>query len=113
MAQAWRKGDIAPNAILNNFELSARDFERVKNEILSKKTFEKRKKIPGLDESRADIIPAGIIILAALFEMLDLKSIIISGYALRRELSSTRSKNYTPICRTSHRRRSEPVRYPQ
>jgi len=83
VAQALRKGNIAPNAILNNYELRVKDFEQAKNEILSRRSFERRKKIPGLDENRADIIPAGIIILAALFEMLDLQSITISGYSLR------------------------------
>jgi len=81
--QAMRKGNSTPGTILNNFEFTRKELEKVKNEILSRKTVEKRKKIPGLDEKRADIVPAGIIILSTIFELLDLHSLTISGYALR------------------------------
>ncbi len=81
--QAMRKGNSTPGTILNNFEFTRKELEKVKKEILSKKTVEKRKKIPGLDEKRADIVPAGIIILSTIFELLNLHTMTISGYALR------------------------------
>ena len=81
--QAMRKGNSTPGTILNNFEFTRKELEKVKEEILSRKTFEKRKKIPGLDEKRADIAPAGIIILSTIFQLLNLNTLIISGYALR------------------------------
>ena len=81
--QAMRKGDSKPGTILNNFEFTRKEFEKVKEEILSRKTVAKRKKIPGLDEKRADIAPAGIIILSTIFDLLKLDNLTISGYALR------------------------------
>ncbi|MGK9367961.1 Ppx/GppA phosphatase family protein [Melioribacter sp. Ez-97] len=70
-------------AILNNFTFSKSELKEVVKETLSKKTPEKRKKIKGLDEKRADIIPAGVIILDTIFDLLDIDEMTISGYALR------------------------------
>lgn len=81
--QAMRKGNSAQGTILNNFEFTRKELEKVKEEILGRKTFEKRKKISGLDEKRADIAPAGIIILSTIFQLLNLNTLTISGYALR------------------------------
>lgn len=82
MIYAKRKNNSLPS-ILNNFEFTKDEFDEVFATILSKKTFEKRKKISGLDEKRADIIPAGIIILKTIFDLFELKRMTISGYALR------------------------------
>lgn len=81
--QAMRKGNSTSNMILNNFEFSKKELEKVKEEILNRKTIVNRKKISGLDEKRADIAPAGIIILSTIFQLLNIKTITISGYALR------------------------------
>lgn len=81
--QELRKGNSTPSTILNNFEFTRKELEKVKEEILSRKTVEKRKKIIGLDEKRADIAPAGIIILSTIFKLLNLDALTISGYALR------------------------------
>ncbi|GAB6281402.1 MAG: hypothetical protein STSR0008_01410 [Ignavibacterium sp.] len=51
--------------------------------ILSKTTLEERLKIIGLESKRADIIPAGVIILQTIFDVLKLKKMYISNYALR------------------------------
>ncbi len=83
MIQGMRKGNVSPSTILNNFEFNRRELESVKEVVLSRKSVAKRKKIPGLDEKRADIIPAGMIILSTIFDLLDLSSMTISGYALR------------------------------
>jgi exopolyphosphatase/guanosine-5'-triphosphate,3'-diphosphate pyrophosphatase len=83
MIQAMRTGNVLPGTILNNYEFSRKEFEELKDEVLSRKTLEQRKKIAGLDDKRADIIPAGIIILAVIFELLHLKNVIVSGYSLR------------------------------
>jgi exopolyphosphatase/guanosine-5'-triphosphate,3'-diphosphate pyrophosphatase len=82
MIHSMRKLNSLPT-ILNNFEFTKEELDEVVKKILSKKTAEKRKKLPGIDDKRADIIPAGIIILQTIFELFELKSMIVSGYALR------------------------------
>jgi len=83
MIYAKRNGSISPLSILNNFEFSKKELDKIEMEILKRKSVEKRKKIPGLDDKRADIIPAGILILSTIFRMLNIDKMIISGYALR------------------------------
>jgi exopolyphosphatase/pppGpp-phosphohydrolase len=39
--------------------------------------------IPGIEEKRADIIPAGLIILKKTFEYFNIKKMVLSEYALR------------------------------
>lgn len=74
------------NSNLNNFEFSADDLQEIESMVLSKKTPEERKSIAGLDERRIDVIPAGVIILSAIFKKLEIKKIIISEYALKEGL---------------------------
>ncbi len=76
------KKSVQPK-ILNNFTFTYKEFLEVKKTVLSGITPEERMKIKGLDEKRADIIPAGIIILDTIFEKLKIKELTISGYALR------------------------------
>lgn len=80
---ANRKKEINSTTILNNFEFTRDELFEVEDEILCNKTVEKRRKIYGLDPKRADIIPAGIILLSEIFRQFNLKKMIISGYALR------------------------------
>lgn len=98
MIQSMRKGKTPATAILNNYEFSKKEVRKVEEEILSKKTVDKRLKIPGLDEKRADIIPAGIIILSTIFEQLELETMTISGYALREGIIlDTLQKNHADL----------------
>ncbi len=83
MINAMRNKSSNGNGLLNNYEFTKDELEKIYKEVLSRKTVDKRKKIPGLDEKRVDIIPAGIIILKTIFEMLGIEKMIISGYALR------------------------------
>ncbi|PKL81902.1 MAG: exopolyphosphatase [Ignavibacteriae bacterium HGW-Ignavibacteriae-3] len=83
MIEALQKGRKSNDVILNNYEFAREDFLKIRDEVLKRKTEEKRRKIPGLDDKRADIIPAGIIILDEIFELLNLKRMMISSYALR------------------------------
>lgn len=83
MIQAIRKDAASNQTILNNFEFTKDELKVIEKEILTRKSVEKRKKIPGLDEKRADIIPAGIIILSTIFDLFELDKMTISGYALR------------------------------
>ncbi|MCB9209012.1 MAG: Ppx/GppA family phosphatase [Ignavibacteriales bacterium] len=70
-------------AILNNYTFNFENLKKVEKNILKRKTVDERKKINGLDSKRADIIPAGVILLSTIFEQLNFSEIIISGYALR------------------------------
>lgn len=82
MIHSFRKSNSLPT-VLNNFEFTKDELDDVAKLILSKKTVDKRKKLPAIDEKRADIIPAGIIILQTIFDLFELKKLTISGYALR------------------------------
>ncbi len=83
MINVIRKGKINSITSLNNFVFNKNELEKLTNEILSKKTPDNRKKIAGMDEKRADIIPAGIIILKTIFDLFDIQEMTISNYALR------------------------------
>ncbi len=50
---------------------------------MSLKTKNERISIPGLEAKRADIIPAGLIILKKAFELFKIKKMVFSEYALR------------------------------
>ncbi len=83
MISAHRKNTELSSAYLNNFEFTAEELFEISKEVLKAKTVEKRKKIKALDEKRADIFPAGLIILSKIFELFELDKMTISGYALR------------------------------
>lgn len=83
MVSAQDNGDFNENTILNNFQFSYSDFLSIERNILRKTTYSERKKIKGLDSKRADIIPAGVLILSEIMNQLKLKKMKISGYALR------------------------------
>ena len=73
MLRERRKSSNSDSPILNNFEFSADELFEIEAEVLSRKTLEERKAIPGLEEGRADIIPAGIIIISTIFRMLKIQ----------------------------------------
>ncbi len=75
--------EITPNRILNNFEFTKDELSKVVDLILGAKTVQERKKIKGMDTKRADIFPAGIIVLQTIFEQLNVNKMIISEYSLR------------------------------
>ncbi len=83
MINALKKVNSNSIVNLNNFVFNKNELEKVAREILKRKTPDKRKKIPAMDEKRADIIPAGIIILKTIFDLLNIQEMTISNYALR------------------------------
>lgn len=68
---------------LNELKFSASELNEIYKEILSLKYPSDRKKVLGMEEKRADIIPAGLIILKTIFDLFSIKEIQISEYALR------------------------------
>jgi len=78
----YKKSGIK-NKSLNEFVFTKEELEKLTNEILAKKTPEQRVNIEGMEYKRADIIPAGLLILQKSFELFNIKEMIISEYALR------------------------------
>ncbi|KXK56156.1 MAG: exopolyphosphatase [Chlorobi bacterium OLB5] len=68
---------------LNNFVFTKDELHAAVAEILEAKTVKQRLKIPGIDPQRADILPAGAILLEQIFKELKIKEMMISEYALR------------------------------
>jgi len=68
---------------LNNFSFNRSEFERIFKALIELQTIQERKKITGLDKGRADIIPAGMLILNHLIRNLNIKEITVSGYGIR------------------------------
>ncbi|MEI6052960.1 MAG: Ppx/GppA phosphatase family protein [Opitutaceae bacterium] len=73
----------SPDMPLNGFTFSRKELAIAVDTIVSCATNEERSRIPGLDPARADIIVAGAVILDEIFDVLDLKSMTISDFALR------------------------------
>jgi exopolyphosphatase / guanosine-5'-triphosphate,3'-diphosphate pyrophosphatase len=68
---------------LNGFAFTEEELNSAAEDILSKATWEERTLVKGIDKSRAEIIPAGVLILQNLFSILNIREMTISGYALR------------------------------
>ena len=67
---------------LNGVAFSAKELDRLIEELVNTSP-EERRKIPGLDARRADIIVGGSLLLAEAFDAFDITSMTVSGYALR------------------------------
>lgn len=80
---------------LNELSFNSEELNIVFEEILNKKYPSERKKILGMEEKRADIIPAGLIILKTIFDLFSIKEITISEYALREGIVIDTIKNFT------------------
>lgn len=68
---------------MNGFTYSKSDLINIYNLIMSLKTPSERLNVNGMEAKRADIIPAGLIILKSIFDIFKLDKIKISEYALR------------------------------
>ena len=68
---------------LNNVEFSRAQLDEVTDQVLLATTTERRRDLGGLDPRRADVMPGGVLLLQQIFEQLKLKTMTVSGYALR------------------------------
>jgi len=68
---------------LNKTTFTKDELNEVKDLILSKHTLNERLRIKGLEKKRADIIPAGTLILSKIFDLFKLESMTVSENALR------------------------------
>jgi len=79
---------------LNSESFSLSELKEISAVILSAETTEKRLKLPGMEEKRADIIPAGLLILTKIFELFNIKQMKISAFALREGIILEMIKKY-------------------
>ncbi len=68
---------------VEGFELEPNDLDKIAGEIFTAETIEQRKQIDGMQEDRADVIPAGALILQLVFKLLKLKKVIVSTRGVR------------------------------
>lgn len=68
---------------INKLSFTAEELNFVYKEVLSRKTPAERVSLPGMELKRADIIPAGLIILKTVSDVFEIKQITLSEYALR------------------------------
>ncbi len=71
------------NKSLNGYSFNKAQLKYITYEILNAKSVHERQKIKFIDKKRADILPAGLIILNKVFELFNMEQITISEYALR------------------------------
>ncbi|MEZ5261017.1 MAG: hypothetical protein R2755_04410 [Acidimicrobiales bacterium] len=76
------RGDPAPKSI-NSATVSRAELAKVTQQLLDAATPEERLRLPGIEARRADILPAGAVLLDTLAEVLDIESFTVSAYALR------------------------------
>jgi exopolyphosphatase/guanosine-5'-triphosphate,3'-diphosphate pyrophosphatase len=75
------KGKVAKE--LNGYEFHQTEFGEIYNLIMNLKTSGERMSIPGIEEKRADVIPAGLIILRQAFKIFNINKMVLSEFALR------------------------------
>ncbi|MGH9063072.1 MAG: HD domain-containing protein [Acidimicrobiales bacterium] len=80
MADARRSGSVP--ASVNQLTVDLADLEAVHQELLSLPT-EDRQRLPGLDARRADLVPAGSLLLLAAMELFGFDELTVSEWALR------------------------------
>ena len=84
MAQLRRRARIG--SPLNGTVISRREVDALVRELLARRDARRRRGMPGLDPDRADIIPAGALILQGILEALGIRSLTVSAFALREGL---------------------------
>jgi exopolyphosphatase/guanosine-5'-triphosphate,3'-diphosphate pyrophosphatase len=68
---------------LNGYAFSKSEFEEIYSFVMNLKNPSERMSVPGIEAKRADIIPAGFIILKKVFEIFNIEKMVLSEYALR------------------------------
>ncbi|MBK7630669.1 MAG: hypothetical protein IPJ23_08200 [Ignavibacteriales bacterium] len=79
--QSKNKSKIKPR--LNGYSFDKSEFNEIYSFVMGLKKPSERMSVPGIETKRADIIPAGLIILKKAFELFNIKKILLSEYALR------------------------------
>jgi exopolyphosphatase/guanosine-5'-triphosphate,3'-diphosphate pyrophosphatase len=79
--QFQKSSEIKPR--LNGHTFDKAEFDEIYSYVMSLKNPSERISVPGIETKRADIIPAGFIILKKAFELFNIKEMVLSEYALR------------------------------
>lgn len=79
--QFQKKGKVKQK--LNGYAFNKLEFDEIYDNVMKLKNPSERANVPGIEEKRADIIPAGMIILKKIFEIFKIQKMILSEYALR------------------------------
>lgn len=81
ITQYEKYGKVADE--MNGYTYTKNDLNKIYDLIMSLRTPAERMTVQGMEAKRADIIPAGLIILRTIFDVFNLDKIKISEYALR------------------------------
>lgn len=68
---------------LNGYTFKKSEFDEIYSQVMSLKNPSERISVPGIEARRADIIPAGFIILKKIFDLFNIREMVLSEYALR------------------------------
>ncbi len=82
LIKQFQKGNnVKPR--LNGYTFDNSEFDEIYSFVMDLKNPDERMRVPGIESKRADIIPAGFIILKKVFELFNIKKMVLSEYALR------------------------------
>ena len=79
--QFKKNADIKPR--LNGYTFNKSEFDEIYSFVMNIKNPSERMNVPGIESKRADIIPAGFIILKKVFEIFSIEKMVLSEFALR------------------------------
>ena len=80
MAEARRTGEVPPTS--NGLRVARADLEELNDKITRSKASDRRR-MPGLEEKRTELLPAGSILLQTALELFDIETLTVSDWALR------------------------------
>jgi len=82
MIDQFRKKGLSKQK-LNGYSFTNFEFDEIYDYVMKLESPSERALLPGIEKKRADIIPAGLIILNKIFELFKIKKMVLSEYALR------------------------------
>lgn len=94
---------------VNNFSFTKEELNKIVKIILRAKTEAQRSQIPGLDPKRLDIIVAGALVLQESFNLLKIKRLTVSEFALREGIIYDHLKNR--VYEVDHHHHLSNIRY--
>lgn len=79
--QSQKESKIKPR--LNGYTFNKSEFDEIYSYVMNLKSPDERISVSGIEAKRADIIPAGFIILKKILEIFHIEKMVLSEYALR------------------------------